>query len=311
MDVEHTLPSWHQCHDVSDWVAVSEEPGGLEAKTWLSPPGDYVGESRPDLWLYKPAKTGTTTEKKTGKQRSFMKQDHLSELIVHLLASEVGIPTAEVRLVTRFGQAGSISRNVTPRGWELQSGDTMLSEFEDYVSCAGDQRPRNRVGHHLDNIWHVLDGVHGPDGTGEAVAVFAGYLVLDAWVANTDRHAINWALLLDAMGVEPDRLSPSFDHGTAFGSGMTDTRLASQNGRDFARRGRAGRFENGRDRALVDLALDAVSRTGEEGLRWIAALGACEQERVKAIVDAVPGMSDARRRFTLEVLAENRRRLTA
>lgn len=311
MDVEHPLPSWHECHDVSNWVAVAEEPGGLEAKTWLSPPGDYVGSSRHDLWLYKPAKTGIAKVKRTGELLPFTKQDHLSELVVHLLASEVGIPTAEVRLVTRNGDVGSISRNVRRHGWELQSGDTMLSEFEDYVSCVGDQRPKNRVGHHLDNIWRVLNGVRGPDGTGEAVAVFAGYLVLDAWVANTDRHAINWALLLDALGAQPNRISPSFDHGTAFGSGMTDTGLAGQHGRDFARRGRAGRFENGHDRSLVDLALDAVSRAGEDGSQWIEALDAVEQECVKAILDAVPGMSDTRRRFTLEVLTENRRRLTA
>lgn len=197
------------------------------------------------------------------------------------------------------------------RGWELQSGDTMLSELDGYISCGGDRRPKNRMGHHLENIWSVLSGVRGPEGTHEATMVFAGYLVLDAWVANTDRHAVNWALLLDITGAGPNRLAPSFDHGTAFGSGIADAQLDGRDGADFARRGRAGRFENGRDTTLVDFALEAVSKAGESGSRWIGALAAVEEDRVRAVIDAVPGMSDARRRFTLEALAENKRRLTA
>ncbi|MGQ1796261.1 HipA domain-containing protein [Kocuria oceani] len=310
VDLEHPLPEWFLLHDVSDWVAVQEEPGGADPKTWLSPPGSPAGVPRQDLWLFKPAKAGIA-KRKGGGERRFRKHDDISELVVHRVAIEMGVPTAEIRLVTRDGIPGCVSRDVTPQGWELQSGDTMLSEFEGYLSCAGDERPKNRPGHSLDNIWRLLDGVRGPDGTGEAAAVFAGYLVLDAWVANTDRHAINWAVLLDLTGAASNRLAPSFDHGTAFGSGIADEQLAEQNVCRFCRRGRAARFENGRDRSLVDLALDAVLRAGEDGTRWVDALGAVEPERLQEIVDAVPGMSAARRRFTLEVLTENRRRLTA
>lgn len=297
-------------HDVSDWVAVQEEPGGADPKTWLSPPGDPATGSRPDLWLFKPAKAGRA-KLKGGGERRFRKHDDVSELVVHRLAVEIGIPTAEVRLVVRDGIPGSISRDVRPREWELQSGDTMLSEFEGYLSCAGDERPKNRSGHSLDNIWRLLSGIRGPDGTGEAAAVFAGFLVLDAWVANTDRHAINWAVLLEPTRAQPNRLAPSFDHGTAFGSGIPDEQLTDQDLLKYCHRGRAGRFENGHGTTLVELALDSVSRAGEDGLRWIEALRVVEPERVRAVVDVVPGMSDARRRFTLEVLAENRRRLTA
>ena len=30
----------------------------------------------------------------------------------------------------------------------------------------------------------------------EAVDVFVGYLMFDAWIANTDRHHENWALVV-------------------------------------------------------------------------------------------------------------------
>lgn len=310
MDLEHPLPEWYVVHDVSDWVAVQEEPGGADPKTWLSPPDDPAAGSRPDLWLFKPAKAGRA-KLKGGGERGFWKHDDLSELLVHRLASEVGIPTAEVRLVSRDGTPGSVSRDVRPRDRELQSGDTMLSDFDGYLSCAGDERPKNRIGHSLDNIWRLLDGVRGPGGTGEALAVLAGYLVLDAWVANTDRHAINWAVLPEPTRAQPNKLAPSFDHGRAFGPGIPDEQLTEQDVPRYCHRGRAGRFENGHGTTLVELARDAVSRAGEGGFQWIEALRVVEPQRVRAIVDAVPGMSDARRRFTLEVLGENRRRLTA
>ncbi|MEI4273426.1 hypothetical protein TEK04_17025 [Klenkia sp. LSe6-5] len=48
----------------------------------------------------------------------------------------------------------------------------------------------------------------------------AGYLVFDAWIANLDRHEENWAVLQHR-----DRslsLAPSYDHGAALGSSLTE-----------------------------------------------------------------------------------------
>ena len=69
----------------------------------------------------------------------------------------------------------------------------MLSEFPGYVSCAVDNRDSDRVGHNLRNIDRVLNACSGPPNSScaewTALEVFAGYLVFDAWIANTDRHA--------------------------------------------------------------------------------------------------------------------------
>ena len=47
--------------------------------------------------------------------------------------------------------------------------------------------------------------------------VFAGYLLLDAWTGNTDRHHENWALVYRiADGTRA--LSPTFDHASSLGS---------------------------------------------------------------------------------------------
>jgi serine/threonine protein kinase HipA of HipAB toxin-antitoxin module len=50
--------------------------------------------------------------------------------------------------------------------------------------------------------------------------VFLGYLMLDAWIANLDRHHENWGLVLtkDITG----HLAPSYDHASSLaGCGKT------------------------------------------------------------------------------------------
>jgi len=52
-----------------------------------------------------------------------------------------------------------------------------------------------------------------------SLGVFVGYMLLDAWTANQDRHHENWAAITGAKGVE---LAPTFDHGSALARNLTD-----------------------------------------------------------------------------------------
>jgi hypothetical protein len=53
------------------------------------------------------------------------------------------------------------------------------------------------------------------------IEVFVGYLMMDAWVANQDRHHENWGFV-----VKPEsgtiHLAPSYDHASSLGSHETD-----------------------------------------------------------------------------------------
>jgi hypothetical protein len=75
----------------------------------------------------------------------------------------------------------------------------------------------------------VLDGALPPPGwvgSGDATAfdVFAGYIMLDAWIANTDRHPHNWAVLRRATSAEPLQLCGSYDHASCLGFGVLDSK---------------------------------------------------------------------------------------
>jgi hypothetical protein len=223
------------------------------------------------------------------------------------------VPAARVEFAARGTDEGIISLNVTPEGWELHSGDVRLSECPDYVSCSGDDRPKHRVGHNLANIRSILDGCGPPPGFPagySAFSVFAGYLVFDAWIANTDRHAINWAVL-ERDGEQC--LASSFDHGSALGSGIRESDLAGQDPIKFANHGKASRFEGGKRQTLVDLALVAVEQGGAQAQDWVERVAQYELARLDDLLDAARNtmrLSEGRRTFIRGILEENQRRLT-
>lgn len=288
--------------DISSWVVMSQEARGLDPKDWVVPPNEVERKSQEHWWLFKPIKPA-----------GYRRYDDWSERLAAALANLVGLPAATVELAQGRADAGIISLNVTPDRWSMDSGDTLLSEFEGYVSCAGDVRPRNRVGHNLSNILKLLEGCDGPPGSEcgdwSAAEVFAGYLVFDAWIANTDRHAINWSVL---TCVDDGRraLAPTFDHGSALASGTQDERLERVAVSDFAERGFAGRFENGGDVTLVELALAAVELVGGRAQVWLRRLADIAPDEVDLVLAEIDGMSVVRRRFLSSLLETNRGRLT-
>ena len=79
---------------------------------------------------------------------------------------------------------------------------------------------------------------------------FAGYLLLDALIANRDRHPRNWAVMPAPPGSDAhDMLAPSFDHASGLGFGLTDRErerwLRGRGVRAWAERGDAKSFEHG------------------------------------------------------------------
>jgi len=282
---------------------MSQEARGLDPKDWVVPPQDVGLQGQAHWWLFKPIK-----------EASYRRYDDIAEKMSAELAGLLDLPAARVELARGESQTGIISANVTPNGWTIESGDTLLSEFDGYVSCANDDRPKNRVGHSLRNIERVLQGGLGPPNSGchdwSASEVFAGFLVFDAWVANTDRHAINWAVLTCEQDGR-QALAASFDHGSALASGTQDQRLMATRVEDYAGRGFAGRFEDGARVPLTDLALESVDRTGGRAALWLERLAALEDDAIRCVVNRIPGMSEVRRTFVSSLLLINRRRLTS
>lgn len=294
--------------DVSDWESTRPEAVGREAKVWIRPPRTPP-DTREHDWLFKPVVVPANGNRQG---------EDWAEKVVAELGGLLGVPCAQVDVAVRSGRPGSISRNVAPDGWNLVLGSVLLSALDpDYIE--GEWRPPGRPGHSPEAILRALEGFGAPPGVEglDAPTVFLGFLVLDAWVGNQDRHDQNWAVLREDAGRGRTRLAPSFDHASSLGFNLLDSRREAllRNGVDgFVEAARAHRFEHRASArrsdipSLVDLVRATLYRE-PAGRVWMERLEAVSMERVADLVAAVPELSDPAATFALEMLRINRERL--
>jgi hypothetical protein len=149
--------------------------------------------------------------------------------------------------------------------------------------------------------------------------VFAGYVMLDAWIANQDRHHENWGALWDGSTL---RLAPTFDHGAALARNLTDvereerltTKDRNRTVAAFAAKGRSAFYGSPADQRSLETreAYRAFASQIPIAVRsWQARLQGVNREAISDILDRVPAtrMSQLCKRFTLELLMVNQRRL--
>lgn len=140
-------------------------------------------------------------------------------------------------------------------------------------------------------------------------------MLLDAWVANRDRHDNNWAVLrplLEPAG--PLRLCGSYDHASSLGFNVTDQkraqRLHEHTVEAWCRKGTAWRFDYNPSTTLVQLAAMALQLASANArCYWFEKLRNISEDKVRNVIARVPGMSDLARTFAETVLGVNRRRI--
>ena len=241
------------------------------------------------------------------------------------LACEFGrslaIPVATVELArhdfARGPSEGIVSRTVLPggvsEGWALEHGNELLLDRDpSYARSRRGEVP----GYTVEAVWDVLAG-HDPtpgqslpEGSGVHF-LFGGFLLLDALIANTDRHHENWAVIRTPEGTS--HLAPSFDHASSLGfQEPQDTKeaiLAEGRIDAWLRRGRT-KFQ-GRPR-MVDLTMAWLQRlTDDERAEWHRRLASLTADEVGSTIEAVPAarMSPVDRRFAGQIVTLNRSRL--
>jgi hypothetical protein len=293
-------PVEYRVEDVTDWEVHRNEPGGTKQnKRWLV---DGDGE----LWLWKEITTQTTPA------ATWLKGEDWAEKVVAEVATVLGVPAAQVELGLRAGICGSLSRDLTDgRKVALAGGNELLAGT---VPGYEAERTQQVAGYTSENVIGSFGvrGVGSPAGVDDSLGAagwFAGYLVLDALVANTDRHHTNWAVLEDSDGAY--RLAPSFDHASSLGFQLSDEHrmaLVERGVDEFASRG-ISRHAPGRP-TLVQVAATACFLTGTVTL-WRDTVDALHPDSVSQILERVPEdrMSHPARRLAFELVSVNRRRL--
>jgi hypothetical protein len=300
--------------DVSEWLEEEQDPDeplGARGSTWLVEPAGQGGED--PLWIYKPVRARTVVRED---QRPWFEEDW-AEYVATRVGELLNLPIAGIELAVRHGRRGVISPSFVPdRALPPTFGNELLFRDDpDYPLDAKGEVAGYRVGRCLELLRE-----HGPpDGAAAAFAsasdAFAGYLLLDALVANTDRHHENWSVLQHHGS---SYLSPCYDLGTCLGFQLTDaqrrerleTKDHNRTVRAWSEAGRSRTFE-GRP-SLVDVAVQALEHASEPARSLLVErLDQVEDVHLHGIVEVVPPdrMSRSAGTFANEVLRINRHRL--
>lgn len=140
---------------------------------------------------------------------------------------------------------------------------------------------------------------------------FAGYLILDALVNNTDRHHGNWAVTRGTDGAV--HLAPSFDHASSLGFSERPERkqwlLDEGRVADWLDKGRT-KFDGAP--GPMSVAADAAALLSDRGRqKWRERVGSVSADRLSLTLAPMPNppMSQVDRNFASEVLRINRERL--
>jgi len=141
-----------------------------------------------------------------------------SEKIASELCELLQLPHAKYELATFQGERGIISQDFLPEGGSLSLGNEILSGI-----IPGYLRDTKSPSQHtIDSVLNAIanNSINLPvnwnsqQGISKAVETFVGYLLLDAWIGNTDRHHENWGFVNLA---NKTYLAPTYDHASCLG----------------------------------------------------------------------------------------------
>lgn len=284
--------------DISAWELRDDEPQGKNDKSWYRDP-----ESGRD-WLFKPAarKVGADSDGRDW-----------AEKLAELFAVELEVPVAPIEFAVLEGTRGTICLSVNPDAHPIQSGSALLTATDPEF----DPRAKDSDGHSLEAIGRALEDVAVPFTFGgppelSSFDVFCGYLVLDALIANQDRHSQNWSVI---TADSKRHLMESYDHGSSLSAGLTDEHRVSltidaPRFQAFLRRGRASRFQGGRSQTLRDFASVALNMASPAAKQyWLARIIELDESRIEGIVADTPEMSAAAVTFVTKLVVAERKGL--
>ena len=301
--------------DISELVPNRIEYMGTKEKYWFSrTEKHWYWDCEGQRFLFKAGREGTG--------------DNWAEKVASELCELLGLPHAEYDLAVYQGLKGVITPSFVPEGGaRLETGNEILAQ---YISGYEKTKRFRQSKHTLNIVLELIDieakevpiGWSSLDGINTALDVFIGYLMLDAWIANQDRHHENWGLVVVPENVV--HLAPTFDHASSLGRNENDSsREERLNTRDidrsmdrYVQRARSAFYSRARDTKPMS-TLEAFSEAAiirpDAARFWLSKLEKVSLSDTRSIIDRVPKeeMSDIANDFTQRIIELNKQRLLA
>jgi hypothetical protein len=140
----------------------------------------------------------------------------------------LGLPHAHYEVARWRDTVGVVTPGFTSEGLDLVHGNELLAERDPSYPSEGRRYIRTQQ-HTIEPVRAVVGDARvglpphweAPAGIDSAAGVFGGYLLLDAWIGNTDRHHANWGLVV-RQNADVRYLAPTFDHASSLGAHERD-----------------------------------------------------------------------------------------
>jgi len=287
--------------EVPSAAASLTEQLGTKPKFW------YEGDKRR---LFKEVRPGTGED--------------WSEKVASELCARLGIPHATYDLAVWRGRRGVVTETFVPDGARLVHGNELLGRLiRDYP---GQKFFRVRQ-HTLRRVLAVAQGISPPIGFEpfvgivSAVDVFVGYLMLDAWIGNQDRHHENWGLI-SVMKSRNIHLAPSYDHASSLGRIESDeekrerlgTRDRNRTVERYVEKATSPFYASqtsAKPLSTLEAFMSAARLRPQAAISWLKRLESMSSAEAEAIFRKVPQdrVSDVSIEFALRILMLNGSRL--
>lgn len=275
-----------------------DEPMGSKDKFWCELPNNLCGGGH---WLLKQPRNEPG------------KAEHVAEKIACEVCNLLQVECAEVQLAEFQGIRGTVARDFRePREILVHGNEVIAGRVTDYDP----HRKRRTNDHTWERIRQAITSVCA-DRCDRDLADFAGYLVIDALIGNTDRHHENWGLLRRTeLGSATHRLAPSFDHASSLGREMRDDRRArlledEKRMIEYIYAGRGAIYLA--DRANMPISpIELVENLGPTMSKYFGKclqnVGRVTDEKIDAILSRMPAgwMTELQRAFSRKLLRLSR-----
>ncbi len=286
--------------EVSVNAAEAEEAMGTKFKFWFQ-------HSDLGNCLFKQARSNTGED--------------WAEKIAAELAQLLGLPHAKYELASWSERPGTISPAMVPKNGTLIHGNDILARL---VSSYPRFEGYNVSQHTLDIVLQAISDPRArlplnwipPDGITTAVDTFIGYLLLDAWIGNGDRHHENWGFITTV-----DRsvhLSPTYDHASSLGRELLDSkrqeRINNKSVVAYVNRARSALYAqvgNQKSLPIIDAFGQAAQQYPGAARVWLEQLAKISSTHTHSLLARIPStrISTIALEFAHQILDINQSRL--
>ena len=259
-----------------------------------------------------------------------------SEKVAEQLAVQLGLPCASYELAVCDGKKGVVTPTLVPAEASLILGNELLVAQDSNYPPKGTVSNFRTSQHTIDIVLRniQISGAWLPPtwtpfpGVETAQDLFVGYLLLDAWIGNTDRHHENWGII-EQIGPPAQRgpqryLAPTYDHASSLGCHLRDSerqeRLSTRDlGRTveaFANRAASALYLNeadGKPLKTVEAFRLSALHSRASALVWLERLANITSEEMDAPFRQLPerSITQPAADFARKMLDINRNRLLA